>query len=487
MAMHGLFTAAAGWRVEEHRATEQGAVLVLPIRLRIRGLTRRGLSIPPPPPLRGGDRCADAYYRAHGRAHRRRRGPVASGLHPYFRLPGVERSGWRLEAPVERRLRLDPRQLPPASASRPRSSPARSAAAPSTTPSRLRSAAPLRPHRRRPASSLRSSRVIRTPGLAPAGARDRDRADDRGHGCPRHRRRAALRQPARRLQRAFSVTVVEELTVRVAVVGHVEWIEFARVDRLPAAGEIVHATECWQEPPGAGRVAAVQLAQARRGCPSSPRSPTTRWPPRQGRGWRRWARVEAVFGPRPQRRGFVHVDAAGERTITVIGERLGPAAADPLPWDELADADAVYLTAGDAGPRSGRPGGRKLVATARALTALAGAGVELDALVASARDPGERYETGRLDPPPRSSSARRARPEASPRRGGDGSSWKAAPLPGPAVDAYGCGRQLRRRAHLRARHGHDRGGPAPRRPLRRSQHRRARPLRGPAARATAAS
>ena len=31
--------------------------------------------------------------------------------------------------------------------------------------------------------------------------------------------------------------------MRVAVVGHVEWIEFARVDRLPASGEIVHATE----------------------------------------------------------------------------------------------------------------------------------------------------------------------------------------------------------------------------------------------------
>jgi len=29
--------------------------------------------------------------------------------------------------------------------------------------------------------------------------------------------------------------------MNVGVVGHVEWVEFARVDRAPAAGEIVHA------------------------------------------------------------------------------------------------------------------------------------------------------------------------------------------------------------------------------------------------------
>src|SRR3712207_7556947 len=34
---------------------------------------------------------------------------------------------------------------------------------------------------------------------------------------------------------------------RVAAVGHVEWIEFARVPHYPAPGEAVHATENWQE------------------------------------------------------------------------------------------------------------------------------------------------------------------------------------------------------------------------------------------------
>src|SRR5438270_125970 len=49
--------------------------------------------------------------------------------------------------------------------------------------------------------------------------------------------------------------------VRVAVVGHVEWIEFVRVERVPLQGEIVHALETWEEAAGGGAVAAVQLAR----------------------------------------------------------------------------------------------------------------------------------------------------------------------------------------------------------------------------------
>ncbi|HEV2059076.1 MAG TPA: hypothetical protein VGR11_06950, partial [Solirubrobacteraceae bacterium] len=49
--------------------------------------------------------------------------------------------------------------------------------------------------------------------------------------------------------------------VRVGVVGHVEWVQFAVVDRVPAAGEIVHARETFAEPAGGGAVAVVQLAR----------------------------------------------------------------------------------------------------------------------------------------------------------------------------------------------------------------------------------
>ena len=54
--------------------------------------------------------------------------------------------------------------------------------------------------------------------------------------------------------------------MKVAVVGHVEWIEFARVDHVPAPGEIVQAEETWEEPGGGGAVAAVQLARLNGDC-----------------------------------------------------------------------------------------------------------------------------------------------------------------------------------------------------------------------------
>jgi len=221
-----------------------------------------------------------------------------------------------------------------------------------------------------------------------------------------------------------------------AVVGHVEWIEFGRVDHVPAPGEIVHVSESWEEPGGGGAVAAVQLAR----LGGAATLYTALGDDQVGHRCKTeleelGVRVEAAFRPEPQRRGYVHVDAAGERTITVIGSRLGPAGADPLPWGELSRTDAVYLTAGDAGAvRAARAAG-VLVATARGLETLQAAGVELDALVASAKDPGERYEPGDLDPPPRYV----MRTEGPAGGAYEGGRWDATPLPGPISDLYGCG------------------------------------------------
>jgi ribokinase len=45
--------------------------------------------------------------------------------------------------------------------------------------------------------------------------------------------------------------------MKLAVVGHVEWIEFLRVESVPRPGDIVGARETWEEPAGGGGVAAV--------------------------------------------------------------------------------------------------------------------------------------------------------------------------------------------------------------------------------------
>jgi ribokinase len=234
--------------------------------------------------------------------------------------------------------------------------------------------------------------------------------------------------------------------MRVAVVGHVEWIEFARVPEMPAAGAIVHASETWEEPGGGGAVAAVQLAKLgggglfftalgddTLGHRSATALPVAATPPGG-------LRIEAAWRPVDQRRGFVHVDGRGERTITVIGDRLGPNGDDDLPWQELAGVDAVYVTAGDVAAMRLARAARTMVGTARALPTLVEAGVPLDALVASGADAGETYVRGDLDPEP-ALVVRTA--------GADGGSWEtvdgergewaATPLPGPVQDAYGCG------------------------------------------------
>src|SRR3954469_16111822 len=190
--------------------------------------------------------------------------------------------------------------------------------------------------------------------------------------------------------------------MRVAVVGHVEWVEFARVEALPQAGEIVHALETWEEPAGGGAVAAVQLARLAGDCLFV----TALGDDELGRRAKRrleelGVRVEAAGRPEPQRRAFVHLDGSGERTITVIGERLGPRGDDELPWEELGRCEAAYFTAGDAEAlRAARSAG-VLVASARGKETLAAAGVQLEVLVASSADQDERYESGELEPPPR--------------------------------------------------------------------------------------
>ena len=223
-----------------------------------------------------------------------------------------------------------------------------------------------------------------------------------------------------------------------AVVGHVEWIEFLRVESVPRPGEIVGANETWAEPAGGGGVAAVELArlagESSLYCVLGGDDLGTR-----AREQLEAAAVSvyAAATDDGQRRGFCFVDEVGERTITVIGEKPRPHGGDgTLPWEELESADGVYFTAGDTEAARQARRGRVLVATARELPTLRTAGVEVDALVASGEDEAERYQAGDLDPPPKLvvSTAGALGGWAQP-----GGPYKAAAPPGPYEDAYGAG------------------------------------------------
>lgn len=225
------------------------------------------------------------------------------------------------------------------------------------------------------------------------------------------------------------------------MVGHVEWTEFARVARAPVAGEIVEAREDWREPAGGGAVAAVQLATLAGECLFLTALGDDEVGHRAQRELEAMGLELAVaWREAPQRRAFVHLDDAGERAITTMGERHAPVAADPLPWTELARADAVYVTAADPEALRLARSARHLVATVRVGPALAAAAVELDVLVLSARDEGEAYIRGELDPPPRAV-VRTAGASGGTIESPDGAvrAWAAPPLPGPWVDAHGAG------------------------------------------------
>jgi ribokinase len=226
--------------------------------------------------------------------------------------------------------------------------------------------------------------------------------------------------------------------VLVAVVGHVEWIRFARVDRAPAGGEIAHSFEDWEEVGGGGGVAAIQLAR----LAGESVLFTALGDDDLGRRSRaaleeRGVRVHAAVSRKPQRWAFTHVDAAGERTITTVGDKLRPRGHDGgLPWHELADADGVFFVAGDVDALRAARRARVLTATARELDVLRRAAVPHDAVIGSGEDDAERYRPGDLDPAPALvvTTAGALGGWAQP-----GGPFTAPAPPGPVVDTYGAG------------------------------------------------
>jgi ribokinase len=225
--------------------------------------------------------------------------------------------------------------------------------------------------------------------------------------------------------------------MRFAVVGHVEWIEFALVSHVPVAGEIIDARSGFHEAAGSAAVAAVQLAKLAGGADFF----TALGDDERGRASEARLRelgvtVHAAWRDTPTRWGFVHLDDDGERTITVVGDRLVPQGADELLWERIDGADAVFVSGGDEAAMREARRARLLVATPRAAETLDG--IQVDALVGSGHDRLEQIAP--LDPPPHLVVTT---------RGAEGGEWhgtehregtfKAAAIEGEVVDAYGAG------------------------------------------------
>ncbi len=174
---------------------------------------------------------------------------------------------------------------------------------------------------------------------------------------------------------------------RVAVVGHVEWVDFVGVDRYPARGQVVAAREAFTRAGGGGVVAALVLAGlgaevdffCALGRDANGEAAAAEL---RDRG----VHLEVAWRPPPTRRVITLLEDSGERSIITIGERLEPAGSDDLDWERLADAGAVYVTAGDGGAVRKARAAAALVATPRARGGLEVDGLGIDALVYSASD-----------------------------------------------------------------------------------------------------
>ncbi|MGB0121697.1 MAG: PfkB family carbohydrate kinase, partial [Solirubrobacterales bacterium] len=102
--------------------------------------------------------------------------------------------------------------------------------------------------------------------------------------------------------------------MKTAVLGHIEWGEFALVERVPDPGDIVHARETFELPAGGAAVAAVQIARLGGNCIFMTAAGSDRRGDETIKGLEaRGLRVEATRRDTDQRRVFVFLDDEGER------------------------------------------------------------------------------------------------------------------------------------------------------------------------------
>jgi ribokinase len=194
--------------------------------------------------------------------------------------------------------------------------------------------------------------------------------------------------------------------LRLAVIGHVEHVTIGRVGEVPRAGEIVHLRDARAFAGGGGGVPFLQLARSDAevhlftavGGDAAGEEVAAEL----GRRAAAEPRLHLHLARRaaPHTRCLAMVDAAGERTIVVVGEPLHPSAADPLPWRLLERCDGVYFIADDPAALRAARAARVLVTSARRRPALVASGVRADAVVGSAADARERSTLADYPVPP---------------------------------------------------------------------------------------
>ena len=228
--------------------------------------------------------------------------------------------------------------------------------------------------------------------------------------------------------------------LKLAVIGHVEWVTFLKVDQLPLAGEISHAKDYFEDAAGGAAVAAVQMARLINGPVDLITSLGN-----DNYGEKCYERLTKLglnltvaWREKPTRKGISLISKDGERAITVIGERLQPIASDNLPWCDMQKYDGIFVTATDkAGIRLAREA-KFLSATPRiGEQILKNSKVKINALIGSGLDPGEKINLEELEPKPEIYISTKGK------SGGtifpENINYKSIKPSSKEIDTYGCG------------------------------------------------
>ncbi len=191
--------------------------------------------------------------------------------------------------------------------------------------------------------------------------------------------------------------------LKLAVIGHIEWVTFLKVDHIPLAGQISHARNFFEEAAGGAAVAAVQMARLINGPVDLITSlgKDTYGEKCYERLSKLGLNLKVAWREQPTRKGISLISNEGERAITVIGDRLQPIASDDLPWSDMKNYDGIFVTATDKeGIRFAREAKFLAVTPRTGENTLKISKVRINALIGSGLDPGEKINYEELTPKP---------------------------------------------------------------------------------------
>ena len=227
--------------------------------------------------------------------------------------------------------------------------------------------------------------------------------------------------------------------LNLAVVGHVEWINFLKVDQLPKPGVISHSEKSLEYPAGGGSIIAKTLSEL---TLNQIHFFTALGNDDYGdRCFKILSnmgiKLHVAWRDKPTRRGFSMIDSQGERAITVIGERLAPNYRDNLDWDILKKMDGIFITASDSEIFKMARSASILCTTPRVgINTINKSNVSLDGLIGSNLDPGEEFSFSELLVKPKYTIKTEGE------KGGiifPGGRYEALINKDRKVDSYGCG------------------------------------------------